>query len=73
MPGLRGAALLDVPAFGGEPERGGSERLLRVAARLTLMGARTSADLLRREEQAITRLRRVERALRRPGTAGSAR
>ncbi|SCL25656.1 hypothetical protein GA0074694_4285 [Micromonospora inyonensis] len=73
VPGLRGAALLDVPAFGGEPERGGSERLLRVAARLTLMGARTSADLLRREEQAITRLRRVERALRRPGTAGSAR
>lgn len=63
--GLRGAALLDVPAFGGEPERGASERMLRVVSRLTFMGARTSADLLRREQRALVRLRRAERALTR--------
>ena len=58
--GLRGPALLDIPAVGGEPDRHRAERLLRAAARLTFLGARTGADLIRREQTALARLRRAE-------------
>lgn len=50
--GLRGAALLDVPAAGGEPAgRWRSERVVRLAARLCFLGACSPEDLLRRERR----------------------
>jgi uncharacterized SAM-binding protein YcdF (DUF218 family) len=55
--GLRGAALLDVPAVG--PETGGLyEHAIRAAARLSLFGVRNSATLLSRERRMVALLRR---------------
>ncbi len=63
--GLRGAALLDVPATGGEvPTRWRSERAVHVASRLWFLGALDAAGLLRRERTMVTSLRRVERLVR---------
>ncbi|MFI5914707.1 YdcF family protein [Dactylosporangium sp. NPDC051541] len=52
--GLRGRALLDIPAAG--PWQ--SELLLRLGSRLCLLGARTDTTLRRREQLAVTLLRR---------------
>jgi hypothetical protein len=62
--GLRGAALLDVPAAGADPPTAPwrSERAARVAARLCFLGVRDGGDLLRRERRMVAALRRVERA-----------
>jgi uncharacterized SAM-binding protein YcdF (DUF218 family) len=65
--GLRGAALLDVPALGGETR--GNERLTHLAARLCFLGARDTAALLRRERRLVASLRRAERLLRAPHPA----
>ncbi|HEY0000639.1 MAG TPA: YdcF family protein [Actinoplanes sp.] len=55
--GLRGAALLDVPAAG--PESGGVyEHAIRAASRLGLLGVRDAATLLRRERRMVTLMRR---------------
>jgi len=62
--GLRGAALLDVPASGGQqPPRWRSERAAHLVARLGLLAARDPADLLRRERRMVASLRRAERLL----------
>ena len=67
--GLRGAALLDVPAVGGEaprrPWRG--ERGVRLASRLWFLGARDAAALRRRERAAVAAVRTIERVTRRIG------
>ncbi len=57
--GLRGAALLDVPATGGETRT--AERLTHLAARLCFLGARDAAALLRRERRLVASLRRAGR------------
>jgi hypothetical protein len=63
--GLRGAALLDVPATSGEVSvRWRSERAVHIASRLCFLGARDAAGLLRRERTMVTSLRRAERLLR---------
>lgn len=63
---LRGAALLDVPAAGGETATGWrSERAVHVASRLWFLGARDAADLLRRERRLVASIRRAERVTRR--------
>ena len=55
--GLRGAALVDVPAAG--PEQGGFyEHGIRAASRLCFLGVRDPARLLRRERQMVAFLRR---------------
>ena len=55
--GLRGAALVDVPATG--PEQGGLyEHGIRAASRLCFLGVRDPARLLRRERQMVAFLRR---------------
>lgn len=66
--GLRGPALLDVPATGGETPlpSGRSEHLARIAARIGLLGARDPGALLRRERRMIATLRRAERWRRNP-------
>jgi uncharacterized SAM-binding protein YcdF (DUF218 family) len=65
--GLRGAALLDVPATGGEPPAGWpSERAVHLASRLCFLGTRDSAGLLRRERRMVASMRRAERLARRP-------
>jgi DUF218 domain-containing protein len=61
--GLRGAALVDVPAFGGDP-RLIAERLAHVAVRLVFLGTRDKAGLLRRERRLVASMRRAERLLR---------
>lgn len=62
---LPAAALLDVPAHGGEtPLPWRSERAARVIARLGFLGARDPAALLRRERRMVASLRRAERLLR---------
>ncbi|GAA3455434.1 YdcF family protein [Dactylosporangium matsuzakiense] len=53
--GLRGTALVDIPAAG--PWQ--SERLLRLGSRLCLLGARTDAALRRRERIAVALVRRA--------------
>lgn len=59
--GLRGAALLDVPATGGEvPDGRRSEPVARVVARLGYLGVRDPAGLLRRERRLVGWLRRAE-------------
>jgi hypothetical protein len=65
---LRGPALLDVPAAGSDAPTGWhSERAIHVATRLCLVGARGSADLLRRERAMVASMRHAERlAVRRP-------
>jgi hypothetical protein len=55
--GLRGAALLDVPA--GGPWH--SERLLRLGSRLCFLGASGGPALRRREDLAVRMLRRAGR------------
>ncbi|WP_229074945.1 YdcF family protein [Actinoplanes sp. DH11] len=52
--GLRGPALLDIPARGGEPH---DERLVLLAARLGFLGTRRPEVLLRRERRLVTLLR----------------
>lgn len=59
--GLRGAALLDVPAVGGQRPGGRTEPVARVAARLGFLGVRDPAGLLRRERRMVGWLRRAER------------
>jgi hypothetical protein len=60
--GLRGAALLDVPATGGEvPDARRSEPVARAVARLGYLGVRDPAGLLRRERRLVSWLRRAER------------
>ncbi|GAA1555514.1 hypothetical protein GCM10009827_090360 [Dactylosporangium maewongense] len=54
---LRGAALLDVPATGGEPASR-RERALHVASRLWFLGVADPAGLLRRERAVVAALRR---------------
>lgn len=54
---LRGRALLDVPATGGEPASS-RERALRVLSRLWFLGVTDPAGLLRRERAMIASLRR---------------
>jgi hypothetical protein len=55
--GLRGAALLDIPADG--PETGGFyEHLVRAASRLYFAGVRDGATLVRRERQLVALMRR---------------
>ncbi len=55
--GLPGAALLDVPATGGEPASR-RERALHVASRLWFLGVTDPAGLLRRERAMVASLRR---------------
>jgi hypothetical protein len=55
--GLRGPALLDIPATG--PWQ--SERLLRLGSRLCFLGATTGPALRRRERAAVALLRRAGR------------
>ncbi|WP_320069121.1 YdcF family protein [Micromonospora sp. RTGN7] len=58
--GLRGGALLDVPATGGEPEpTGWPENAVRLASRLWFLGAGDPGGLLRRERAMIALLRRA--------------
>jgi uncharacterized SAM-binding protein YcdF (DUF218 family) len=54
---LRGAALLDVPATGGEPASS-RERALHVASRLWFLGVTDPAVLQRRERAMVTSIRR---------------
>jgi hypothetical protein len=65
--GLSGRALLDVPAVGGDS---GDRREL-IAARIGFLGARTAAQLLRRERRMAGALRLAEGVIRsargRPG------
>jgi hypothetical protein len=64
--GLRGAALLDVPATGHQtPVPWRSERAARLLARLGFLGARSAAALLRRERAMVASLRRAELLTRR--------
>ncbi len=58
--GVRGAALLDVPALGGDAPLT-AERGARLAARLCFLGVRDAAGMLRRERRLVASLRRVER------------
>jgi hypothetical protein len=73
--GLRGSALLDVPADGGEPPGAHrSERVARLAAGLAYLGVADPAVLVRRERALVAALRRAERwtaALGRPGRGPS--
>jgi uncharacterized SAM-binding protein YcdF (DUF218 family) len=54
---LRGAALLDVPATGGEPASL-RERALHLASRLCFLGVADPSGLLRRERAMVSSLRR---------------
>jgi hypothetical protein len=70
--GLRGTALLDVPAADGDvPAAAGeaaawrSERVVHLASRLCFLGARDTAGLLRRERTMVASMRRAERLVRR--------
>jgi hypothetical protein len=57
---LRGPALRDVPACGGEVPRGWrSERALLLASRLCFAGAPDAAALLRRERRLVAAVRRA--------------
>jgi uncharacterized SAM-binding protein YcdF (DUF218 family) len=59
---LRGPALLDVPATGGEvPSAWRSERAVHLASRLCFLGAHHPAGLLRRERRMVALIRRAER------------
>ncbi|MBY8870609.1 YdcF family protein [Micromonospora sp. PLK6-60] len=60
--GLRGPALLDVPATGGEPPgAAGAERVARLACRLAYLGVGDHAALIRRERAMVAALRRARR------------
>ena len=64
--GIRGAAMVDVPAVGGEvPARWPRERAVHLAARLCFLGTRDAAGLLRRERRLVAGIRRAERLARR--------
>jgi hypothetical protein len=58
---LRGAALLDVPATGGErpTARWRSEWAVRVASRVCFVGTSDAADLVRRERRLVASMRRA--------------
>jgi hypothetical protein len=57
---LRGPALCDVPASGGDVPRGWmSERALLLGSRLCFAGARDAAALLRRERRLVAAVRRA--------------
>jgi hypothetical protein len=59
---LRGPALLDVPATGGEvPSAWRSERAVLLASRLCFLGVRETDGLVRRERRMVALLRRAER------------
>jgi hypothetical protein len=62
--GLRGGALLDVPAAGGEEH---DDRVALLAARFGFLGARRAAQLLRRERGMVAAVRLAEQLARRPG------
>jgi hypothetical protein len=67
--GLRGAALLDIPARGDDGADGWpAERLVRLGSRLCFAGTRDAAGLLRRERGLVASARRLERLVRRPGS-----
>ncbi|WP_319464148.1 ElyC/SanA/YdcF family protein [Micromonospora sp. RTP1Z1] len=69
--GLRGSALVEVPAEGGEPPGGErSERAARIAARLAFLGVGDAPALVRRERAMVAVLRRAERWVRRDRGAG---
>jgi hypothetical protein len=63
--GLPGAAMLDVVATGGD---GSTPRWYRIGAdlgqRLIFIGARTPAEMLRREQRGVASVRWVERLVR---------
>jgi hypothetical protein len=62
---LRGAALLDVRATGGEAAGPwGSAHALHLASRLCFLGARDAPALLRRERRAVATMRRAEQMRR---------
>jgi hypothetical protein len=64
--GLRGPALLDVAAAGGErPARWRSEPAARLASRMCFFGVRDPAGLLHRERYLVSSLRHAERLARR--------
>jgi uncharacterized SAM-binding protein YcdF (DUF218 family) len=60
--GLRGAALVDVPASGGEEH---DDRFALLTARCCFLGARRGPQLLRRERGMVAAVRFGERLLRR--------
>jgi hypothetical protein len=62
--GLRGAALLDIPAYGDTPAGLHSERLAYLAARAQFLGAGSPAELLSRERRVVRSLRIAERVFR---------
>jgi hypothetical protein len=63
--GLRGPALLDIVAAGGDAATTWRSRSgARIAARLIFLGARDAPRLLRRERLGVAGLRRVERLIR---------
>jgi hypothetical protein len=65
--GLRGSALLDVTATGGEKH---NERVALLAARFGFLGARGSAQLLHRERRMVAVARLAQQVMRsRPGPA----
>jgi uncharacterized SAM-binding protein YcdF (DUF218 family) len=60
--GLRGAALLDIPAAG--PERGGVyEHAVRMVSKVWFLGALDAAGLLRRERRMVALMRRGVRGV----------
>lgn len=68
--GLRGAALLDIPAGPDEDSPAGlSPRLVYAAARLGYLTARRPAQMLRRERRIVAVARKVEKFRRRLGNA----
>ena len=63
---LRGAALLNVPATGGELSTlWRSERAVHLVSRLAFLGIQDTAALLRRERRMVASMRRAERLARR--------
>lgn len=69
---LPGAALLDVPATGGDlPARWPSERTVHLASRLWFLGTRDPAGLLRRERTMVASVRRAELLARRRRADGA--
>jgi hypothetical protein len=69
--GLRGPALLEVPAAGRQSWAGWrSERVTRLVARVCFLGVRGAEALVRRERRWIASLRRIERLLRRSPSKG---
>jgi hypothetical protein len=71
---LRGAALLNVPATGGElATLWRSERAVHLVSRLAYLGIQDTAELLRRERRLVASMRQAERLARRGRGAGQER